>query len=581
MDLWLGSDPTGPSLFLSPGFVSFGAEDSGSDTRAFIVQANARGDLPSGIIPLDFVSSNWAAVSPDSLDSLEIFQAHSHQSLWLTIFSLMEAPDMAEDVSEDAIEGQLPALTVTEPFYLRLPDVAFTPREPMSARSRGANKENLSPIFIEDTTTGEIRTRGNNFREWHDKHAVVKYTDIDYRVFTDAAWFLLHPTAAVDGDEQVNIAKGPLGEMLGFGDPYHRETYRYTPLLALIMTPNIFLHPSFGKYLFAACDIVVGILLYKLLLSTVLPNLSASSTNEKLERQATFYAALHLLNPMVFSISTRGSSESTLGVLVIGTLYLAVMPGKTQRTWDVTAVMLGCATHWKVYPLIYGVSLAAVIASDKGNAGKGEDGFGRWAMSLVNVQSIRFAFLSAGTFMILNGIMYLIWGYPFLYETYLYHIHRLDHMHNFSPYWLPIYLTHPDYAHLHPNQPTVLHYFARSPFASFIPQMSLSLGSGLVFGRAGAHNLPFTWFVQTAIFVTLNKVCTSQYFLWYLTILPLVLPSLSFTRAKAASLVAIWVGAQALWLKFAYDLEFLGQNIWEIVLAYQWNKTPRTSTKKG
>ncbi|EJD02392.1 glycosyltransferase family 50 protein [Fomitiporia mediterranea MF3/22] len=401
------------------------------------------------------------------------------------------------------------------------------------------------------------------YSEWHDKHSVVKYTDVDYRVFTDAARFLLHPTIS----------------------PYYRETYRYTPLLALIMTPNILLHPSFGKYLFSACDIIVGVLLYKLLLSTVLPRTMPEATNEQRERHATLYASLHLLNPMVFSISTRGSSESTLGALVIMTLYLAMIPRKTQRTWDATAVMLGAATHWKIYPLIYGVSIVAVMASESAK----DSSINSWVQDLVSKRSIRFAITSAGTFMLLNGIMYLIWGYPFLYETYLYHIHRLDHKHNFSPYWLPIYLTHPAYAYLQPGQPALWQRFARSPFASFVPQMILSLGSGLVFGRAGSQHLPFTWFVQTAAFVTFNKVCTSQYFLWYLTILPLVLPSLAIARAKAIMMIAAWVGAQALWLKFAYDLEFLGKNVyyyvwicsilflivncWElcqIMVAYQW-----------
>lgn len=55
-------------------------------------------------------------------------------------------------------------------------------------------------------------------------------------------------------------------------------------------------------------------------------------------------------------------------------------------------------------------------------------------------------------------------------------------------------------------------------------------------------------------------------------------------------MVAVWAGAQALWLKFAYDLEFLGKNVYhqlwacsvlfllvncwelcEIILAYQWS----------
>jgi phosphatidylinositol glycan class M len=42
------------------------------------------------------------------------------------------------------------------------------------------------------------------YSEWHDAHSIVKYTDIDYRVFSDAARFILYPNL------RGNIAKGPL-----------------------------------------------------------------------------------------------------------------------------------------------------------------------------------------------------------------------------------------------------------------------------------------------------------------------------------------------------------------------------------
>ena len=49
------------------------------------------------------------------------------------------------------------------------------------------------------------------YSEWHDARSVVKYTDVDYRVFSDAARFVLRPS-------ERNRAQGPLGEWFGFGE---------------------------------------------------------------------------------------------------------------------------------------------------------------------------------------------------------------------------------------------------------------------------------------------------------------------------------------------------------------------------
>jgi len=195
--------------------------------------------------------------------------------------------------------------------------------------------------------------------------------------------------------------------------PYHRATYRYTPILALLLAPNEFLHPSFGKYLFAACDVLAGIIIHNLLSNLILPWIGASrpggakasaatesagSRPTKWADKATILTAIHLFNPMVFAISTRGSSESVLLLFVLCTLYLSL-----KGRWDLAAISLGLSTHWKIYPFIYGVACLGVIDS----------GTSRTSSSLLNdlrrlanARTARFAALSAGTFFLLGASMY-------------------------------------------------------------------------------------------------------------------------------------------------------------------------------
>ena len=89
----------------------------------------------------------------------------------------------------------------------------------------------------------------------------------------------------------------------------------------------------------------------------------------------------------------------------------------------------------------------------------------------------------------------------------------------------------------------------------------------LAFGR----DLPFCLFLQTLLFVSFNKVCTAQYFVWYHALLPLVLPSSAILlrphRRATAGHVALWVGALALWLGWAHQLEFRGRQCFLAVWA--------------
>lgn len=112
--------------------------------------------------------------------------------------------------------------------------------------------------------------------------------------------------------------------------------------------------------------------------------------------RATLLVASHLLNPLVFSISTRGSSESVLSLFVLATLYFAY-----SSRWDAAAIFLGLSTHWKIYPFVYGVACLGVIGTEQGG-GRGSN----WLARLVSWRGIRFACLSGATFVLLGAAMY-------------------------------------------------------------------------------------------------------------------------------------------------------------------------------
>ena len=321
-----------------------------------------------------------------------------------------------------------------------------------------------------------------------DTYTPIKYTDIDYYVFTDAARFI-HQSLS----------------------PYTRETYRYTPLLAYLLLPTAWspiLFP-FGKLVFALSDLLAGWLLF-----VVLRDHCRMS-----EARAVRYAAIWLLNPMVAAISTRGSSEGLLAVMVTAVLW-AVLAGR----WTLGGALCGLAVHFKIYPFIYG---AAVVwwADERrvGTAKRLETGRQVTALEMVrafvNPPRLKFTLAALGTFGALNGLMYHLYvsflvhvdvmvygsycglqryGDDFLSQTFLHHLTRLDHRHNFS-----IYNT---LLHLSSARPTAL--TLRLSSLAFVPQLLLALV--LIPLVLAKRDLSGTMLAQTFAFVAFNKVCTSQ-----------------------------------------------------------------------
>ena len=73
--------------------------------------------------------------------------------------------------------------------------------------------------------------------------------------------------------------------------------------------------------------------------------------------------------------------------------------------------------------------------------------------------------------------------------------------------------------------------------------------------------------VQTWAFVTFNKVCTEQYFLWYLSLLPFVCINNAALQTKSGVIAMIIYGIQLIdipmWSWHSFQIEHLGLNYFE------------------
>ncbi|EGD81723.1 hypothetical protein PTSG_02434 [Salpingoeca rosetta] len=390
----------------------------------------------------------------------------------------------------------------------------------------------------------------------------VQYTDVDYHVFTDAARHVW------------------LGQ-----SPFLRHTYRYTPLLAFLCLPNIWLWRPFGKLLFSCADIAVGVLIYHLAPddegehSTVdgkekedadvtvtqqpkphqrnhalhsPPAQSASSAQARALSTADAPASpvpgpsqqqlallawlwvlrdarllpvlLWLFNPITLGVSTRGNAESLILCVVMLCMYAA-----KKQHHVLAGAALGLAVHLKLYPIIYSLPLFLQASP---------------AAPFWRITAARAKLVVAciGTMALTTTYFYSLYGFEFLHEAYLYHFSRGDIRHNFSVYFYALYLQ--------ANTATQLSLWQR--LSTFLPQAIVQLSTALRFSR----DIVLCAYVQTVLFVAFNKVFTSQYFLWFLPFLCLVI------RRVALSTIVAWFAAQGLWLAIAYQIEFLGEPLY-------------------
>uniref|UniRef100_A0A158Q7G2 GPI alpha-1,4-mannosyltransferase I, catalytic subunit n=1 Tax=Elaeophora elaphi TaxID=1147741 RepID=A0A158Q7G2_9BILA len=342
----------------------------------------------------------------------------------------------------------------------------------------------------------------------HDYLFEVQFTDIDYKVYSDAAKYIYHGQS-----------------------PYEKATYRYTPLLAWLLMPVV-KWPEFGKILFCAVDVAVGFLYFELSACSW-----AVCKDEDESRMKKSVVIFWLANPFTAIISSRGNADVLVCAVVIWTLYLLM-----RDQWCLAALVYGLLpVHLKLYPVIYLPSIFLSLSSVSLSSGWID--YGKRLIS--NVKGFIFLLIFSSSLLALMVIYYVFYGMPYVNEALLYHLHRTDTRHNFSPYFYLLYL-----AVSNTQLSRVI------SFCAFLPQAALII----LFAFRFYDDLPFCWLITTAVFVSFNKVCTSQYFIWYICLLPIAQRSIEIPAMRAVYLIILWFMGQVFWLFSAYLFEFQGLN---------------------
>lgn len=448
----------------------------------------------------------------------------------------------------------------------------------------------------------------------HDQISEIKYTDIDYKVFTDASRHLINGNS-----------------------PYDRHTYRYSPLVAILLIPNLLVHHSFGKILFSVIDIVAALLIRALVshllneyeryrekenivektlkIKEKIEFVKLENKKRKKERtkngktwdgikpknesknpmEVTSDIAMicWLYNPLTIAIGTRGNCDSIAGTLVLLTLYYL----QCQQKFFTAGVIHGISIHFRLYPIIYSLTIFMYLSRfsfysiDRRNckndsrsiltksntkqiknventiiqqSQNGDDkviSFSghlrekktifkkKYLLYLIpNFDQLRVILGCLLSLSCLTFVFYNVFGYKFLYETYIYHFTRKDTRHSFSLYFYLLYLT-----------AWVKNIGIWQKGLIVLPQMVLITVFSIRYGL-NKFSLNFAILLQTIVMVIYNSVLTSQYFVWIMIILPLCLWQIKMPIQKAVILLCIWFVAQAVWLLPAYLLEFRGEN---------------------
>lgn len=201
-----------------------------------------------------------------------------------------------------------------------------------------------------------------------------------------------------------------------------------------------------------------------------------------------------------------------------------------KRYYWVAGFFFGLSIHFKIYPIIFSFVFYFYIDCDRDLIAAGGSPYkaiiSKWGFFTWN--RLVFTFMTVLTFVGLTAAFYPIYGYEYLYESYLYHFVRKDHRHNNSVYWYLIYQLFDE-----PNSTLI-------GILTFIPQWSLVIVSGF----ALYYDIFMACYIQVWFFVIFNKVMTAQYYMWYISFWPIILINNRMPFDKPwlfGGFVALWI----------------------------------------
>ena len=317
-----------------------------------------------------------------------------------------------------------------------------------------------------------------------DSYFHIQYTDVDYLVITD-------------GSKNFN--------------PYNRETFRYSPIIAWLVIPNNYISQDYGKILFSCIDTICSYIMHLIILQ-LQPERSSSdegdirqfSCNSNiLSLNPTSVVWLWALNPLSIVLSTRGSFDCISNLMLVMTMFHVI-----KKHFVFAGLWYGLFIHFRIYPIIYILVFLVYIFNNHKTSAVDSS-----SQKQAVVASLYFLAATLTSVFLCTLISYCLYGHDYIDNAILYHMQRVDFKHNFSLHFYYNYLFYDDISIKQSLSVLQFNNYAELTamlVSAFTQSGALIILIAVVSFKYAHRNFIFALFLVTLVFVTFNRVITAQ-----------------------------------------------------------------------